>query len=440
MVQPHRWPRLFFALAAAALALVVAPAARAQSVTINAAGVTRDVARGGSTSINQYWISQSDCVQDDVLHFPLSVDQYSGYQLQAWVGGAGTDCTTYEARNGSTATCWLVWQGTPVNNIPVVDVRVRDLVGQHKPSSPTSGPGSGTVEDCEGTQQGSPDPQSVTINFLFVSSGQYAGQGSKWDTKYDLVGPNAPGAVSAGIGDTILVLGWNPSVGQTDLAGYNLYCDVAPSGSSAGVLDAATDAPQVTLPPCPDAAAAPPPDGGSDADLDAGSDADLDADLDASPADADVADAVDLDACTPVTPGPSDDAGQAGSTCSPNLTPGVVPEGRFLCGQITNATAASGILETDANGNALVNGVTVSVAVAAFDLVGNVGPLSNVTCTAPEPVDDFFRLYREAGGTGGGGYCDVGGGVGRAAGGAGLLGAALALAFVSVRRARRTGR
>jgi hypothetical protein len=47
------------------------------------------------------------------------------------------------------------------------------------------------------------------------------------------------------------------------------------------------------------------------------------------------------------------------------------------------------------------------VGMAAVDLVGNPGDLSDVKCVQPKPVSDFYRLYRQAGGEAGGGYCSV---------------------------------
>ncbi len=73
-----------------------------------------------------------------------------------------------------------------------------------------------------------------------------------------------------------------------------------------------------------------------------------------------------------------------------------------------------------------------TVAIAAIDGVGNTGPLSVVSCNTPEPIDDFFKVYRDAGGQAGGGYCQAGPvGVG---GGASLLAAASSLAAWLLRR------
>jgi hypothetical protein len=53
----------------------------------------------------------------------------------------------------------------------------------------------------------------------------------------------------------------------------------------------------------------------------------------------------------------------------------------------------------------LQNGVYYAVAASSYDAVYNSGPLSNVTCEAPQLVTDFFELYRADGGKAGGGFC-----------------------------------
>jgi hypothetical protein len=54
----------------------------------------------------------------------------------------------------------------------------------------------------------------------------------------------------------------------------------------------------------------------------------------------------------------------------------------------------------------LTNGATYSVVVSAVDGSCNVGPQSTPEqCDFPAPVNDFFKLYREAGGQAGGSFC-----------------------------------
>ncbi|MBW2524611.1 MAG: hypothetical protein JRI23_10570 [Deltaproteobacteria bacterium] len=73
------------------------------------------------------------------------------------------------------------------------------------------------------------------------------------------------------------------------------------------------------------------------------------------------------------------------------------PPGLERCGSTTSET--SGIAE------GLEVGASYAVAVAGYDLVGNVGNLSELACGSPEPVDDFFEIYRKSGGEAGGGFC-----------------------------------
>ena len=74
------------------------------------------------------------------------------------------------------------------------------------------------------------------------------------------------------------------------------------------------------------------------------------------------------------------------------------PDPAYLCGsgQKTSQTA-------DARG--LVNGVPYNVAVAAFDTYANTGVLSTLQCQVPQPITGFYKAYRAAGGTAGGGFC-----------------------------------
>jgi hypothetical protein len=84
----------------------------------------------------------------------------------------------------------------------------------------------------------------------------------------------------------------------------------------------------------------------------------------------------------------------------------------------------------------LTNGVTYNVVVAAVDAFGNIGPPSPQNCDYPAPVNDFFKVYRGAGGGAGGGFCALEA-VGAPAGSTVAFGGAGALLFAAVRRRRR---
>jgi len=213
--------------------------------------------------------------------------------------------------------------------------------------------------------------------------------GTVWKTKFDLAGPTPPHSVTAGVGNTLIVVKWSEST-DTDKAGYKFYCDPIP-GSSSG---------QGLMIPF-----------GGDASVDGG-------DGDEAGADA----ASDASGGTGGSAGAGGGSGGAGGggTSSGGACPasalveGTEPDPSFECG---SGVGTSGTI------SGLVNGVSYTVAVAGFDSVRNVGKLSNVACATPSQVDDFFAVYRDAGGRAGGGFCtvvSVGGGTG-GAGAAGLV-------------------
>jgi hypothetical protein len=86
----------------------------------------------------------------------------------------------------------------------------------------------------------------------------------------------------------------------------------------------------------------------------------------------------------------------------------------------------------------LTNGSTYNVVVAAVDGSGNVGPQSTPeVCDYPAPVNDFWKLYKEAGGPAGGSFCAL-----EAAGaptGLTLFSAGLGAAAFALARRRRKG-
>ncbi|PKN50090.1 MAG: hypothetical protein CVU63_00285 [Deltaproteobacteria bacterium HGW-Deltaproteobacteria-20] len=405
-----RHPKTFLLVAlVAAFAVLWTGSAFAQTVAINEGSIQRSTSFR-SSSQNPLWISKSDCLVNDQIMFPLTVSNYGSYQLEVWAGSASDDCRTPEARRGTTAVCWQVWKGVPTSTGLEVMVSVRDIVSRNKPSEggPT-GPGSGTIDDCEWTEA-TTAPQEVALYFMFVDAGsdQQMG-GAIWKTKFDLAGPTAPNSVSAGIGDTLVVVNWKEST-DTDKAGYRFYCDPIPGkeGEQTNVetfdLDASLD-------------------GDLDAnDGDAGDGGDTDAAIDAGDADTDA----DTEAGTEA--GTDSGSTNTGSACPTNvLVASTAPNEAYYCG------SGSG---TSGKVSGLKNGVQYSIAVASVDGVGNVGKLSNVTCATPSPVDDFFKVYRDAGGQAGGGFCAVTGGVGHGAGIAGLLLVGLAALGSTIRRRR----
>lgn len=124
----------------------------------------------------------------------------------------------------------------------------------------------------------------------------------------------------------------------------------------------------------------------------------------------------------------------AGSCSSTLLVAGEIPDSTLVsCGSAAKASAT-------ATAKGLTNLTSYAIAVSSEDILGNVGPLSEIVCGTPAPVDDFFDAYRQAGGKGGG--CNVSDGVLDDVASFGLGGVGLGLAglVLLVRRSRRASR
>jgi hypothetical protein len=102
---------------------------------------------------------------------------------------------------------------------------------------------------------------------------------------------------------------------------------------------------------------------------------------------------------------------------------------KYLCG-------TSSVTSTKINVEHLKDGYYYNIAVGAVDALGNVGPLSNVVCGEPVPVNDFWKIYNQDGGRAGGGFCSAEG-VGTPAGTSGLGAITVASMVAMVRRRRR---
>lgn len=377
--------RLTLGLAVMAVGLGVGRPARAQSISL---GV--DVVRSASARpIDQFplYVSYADCVSDDVFSFPVNLTNLSVpsqvTSIEAWLTEGGTnDCTLNSSRAGLVPVCKLVYQQAAGQSKSVIaKVPARDIANAL------------TTTGCVDTGANTL-PREVRIYFLAIRSSTVGGDVPATDavvfdkTKVDLLGPTAPTDITVGIGENALILSYTPSTEQ-DTLGYRFFCD---TGEEAPEEDA----------------------GGGGAD--AGSDAAADA-----------ADAGDVGDAGEVAPSVGEFPGAASCPPSSVLIPGQLPAGRAACG---SSRSPKGVA------SGLTNGLESTVGVAAFDQVGNLGKLSDLVCGTPNPIDDFFKLYRQAGGQAGGGFCSVGSFPGASLVGVGVLSTAMALALRRGRRRR----
>jgi hypothetical protein len=225
-----------------------------------------------------------------------------------------------------------------------------------------------------------PDARDANVWFLLVrSTGTDVAEGDylTWaDGKVDLLPPTGPTDLVLKQLDSGLQVEFTPSTDSSDAFGYNAYCD--PPSSTVPSAVAATGA------------------GGG-------------------------------------TSGAGGAGGGSGSDCTSSLlTPGTEPN-TLACGEATGTTVSS------VTANGLDNGTSYAIAVTARDAVGNESVLSELLCGEPKPVDDFFTVYRDAGGEGGGGYCTIAG-VRLGAGDIGLVAAFVAAGGALAYRRRRARR
>lgn len=463
-------PRWSTCLAAGIVAFLLAPqTALAQSIELNPANVRRS---GGfrDQSQNPTWISRADCVAGDNLIFPLVLAGFPvGYSMQVWVGESGAQCNDINNRTGTTAKCWKVSDFTPTSTTtPEISIPVRDIIAR-KIGSNTS---TGSESDCDNSSFSSNDtPQPLDLYFLPIQ-GNTTGTGVIYSTKVDLLGPAAPAGVKVGVGEGLLVLEWSqvtsgditgyqffcdpppgsdassevrpsdePSPFEDDCAEAGRSGSGGAAGESgaaggSGSSGAAGTVSGVDTSGLGDNGSA--GEGGAAGDAGTAGDGGASGEAGAAGAAQDGGAAgtlqlpggsggSDAGAGGEAGEGSSGTAGEAGSAgasgeagaagaagaCEPaqgsacpsvNLVGGktLKDPGKYLCGSVSGLSATKGSVTN------LTNFKTYTVAIAAVDGVGNVGPLSTLACDAPQPIDDFFKVYRDAGGQAGGGYCQMG--------------------------------
>ncbi len=301
-----------------------------------------------------------DCNNNVKIRFTLSMTSIdtSNFSLQAFAGPS--DCGPIAARTANTAVCWPVLG----NNIAqasssTVDINVRDIVSQigRNGSGINLSYSSAPSTVCTGGSG------AVSVYFLLVpaANGDATGQSSAFKVK--LVGPPAPTVTSVGSGDGLLNVAWKPAT-DTDTQGFVVYTDPP--------INAVADAGGVTT--CADAGFS---DGGVD---DAGNPINI-----------------PNDASCAFTPIAVSDGGACGTSALLGGVPGSSLSG-FEAARTGNTTSNLSV-------KGLANLTTYNVAVAATDSYGNVGPISapsTSSCGAPQPIDDFWKQYRQNGGTAGG--------------------------------------
>jgi hypothetical protein len=410
-----------------------------------------------SQQLSPYAISYSDCIADQSLQFNLLLDGFDGSEfMEIWATATG-DCTATTARGvGATAaTCWQLQGGSQgkVIGIPTslpFTLRVQDIIGsQTTIPAPGTPPVSSGADAC--TAQTTFVGVPITIWFLPTDSTHtVVGTAYSYALTSDTVGPPPPIGVGETVGDTLFNITWTPNA-DSDTVGYDVFMD-----PPRGVSDAAASSPlgvPTAVQYCLDS-------GTSSTTTTTTTDDDASSDATTSITTTSVADASCI---TIYTSGSNSSSLTNGGSCtSPNLSSGFSVSGTVTDEESGVVSSGGGIstvactYAVDIAGDCysagnltitgesttsypikgLTNGTIYDVVVSAVDAVGNVGPPSSCVHDYPAPVNDFWDLYKGAGGKSGGSFCALDA-VGLPVGSAGLAGGIGVGLLAAFRRRRR---
>ena len=316
--------------------------------------------------------SYQNCVDNEKFVVTVPVTSWGNAQnlnVFATVESDEVDCSDKDSRAIRPGACIDLGTYEPSPPSVTVNVGIRKVIN---------------ADSAEGCAK---DLNNAPINLYFLLVGTTSSTLQKYvysKLTIDLVGPNAPGNLRAGSGENKLLLKWSVPSDKL-IQGYRFFCAPAQAGP---VPETANDA---TLPGSEGGAggatlrtllgAAGLAEGGSQPAAGAGGVSQTEATANG----ADVA----------TSSGSSDcwtDAFQAED---------LAVDSAYACGKVDSATT------TEGKTSWVTNGTEYAVGVAAVDSSGNVGPLSNLACATPQEVNDFYEVYRRAGGRGGGGLCTL---------------------------------
>ncbi len=336
-----------------------------------------------------------------------------GAHGEIWLG-EGVDCSIGTERSGGTARCVFLRNFDTVAN---QDLSIgADEIANHFSN----------VSECV-------DSGNVTLGreislyfLVLTSASQDVGQENRFawpadepnvTAKVDLLGPSPPTGLVALTGDESIIVGFS-SNSDTDKQGYYVYAEridgadvVASSGAGGNGGSGGFGG-----------------GGGSGGFGGSGGSG-------GGTAGGGATDLTTSSTSTSASTTSSSTGGAETNTCGGSV---LIPD-EFPPDDDVYNKGSTGKTSTEVQAKGLENQIDYAVAVAAYDLVGNVGKLSEVVCGTPLPVDDFFKKYRQAGGEAGGGFCNFNGTGGRFTSGA-LVALGLALSGLALRRRARSNR
>lgn len=346
--------------------------ASAQTVTFQpTTPIERSPDERAATEALRWIINREECDDEGAFfRFNLAITGWaSGQNFEVWgTTLSSADCTQPDQQTGATARCVkldtsLQWNGE-MTRTEAVQFSIKELIGLSMEE--------GLADDC-GISSDNPTLRDLVIYFMLTSGGAVvANSALKWPSasmaspKIDLWGPAPPTKVTVAPseGSVSLTVEGAKETGSTEVVycakdGKILNGDEEEGGSSSCACNGAGNEGGGT--------------GGSGGAGGGGASG----------------------SGGGATSSSSGSSGDASKCTEAPLVADTLPD-------LTWVPCAEGTKVEE-----LENNVAYAMAVAYRDQVGNVGKLSPVVCATPEPVDDFYEVYRQNGGQGGGGYCSI---------------------------------
>jgi hypothetical protein len=225
--------------------LAFAQPSAAQSVTLNPIGPTHS--DNGRANLLNTQLNHHDCVVDDVLSFPVTLDGYAGLTLEVW---AGVGCDNVGVRKDiASKECWKLASFAPSSSSPPpISIPVRELISSYT----RAGVDPSSASDQDSACQGPVDavgPASLTVYFMLIDPASFAVKGTlaTWRATLKLSAPPPPDRVSLGVGNEELIAAFSYDQISADVTsnGYQLYCEPKAGGtgdSDSGLLACAPSA------------------------------------------------------------------------------------------------------------------------------------------------------------------------------------------------------
>jgi hypothetical protein len=342
---------------AAGISTATAAAADDAGTSTNQAGVisVTGVERTGvhrHALLQPNWINYQDCREGatDALVFKLAISGGTNQTIETWVSRGGPNCVDANIRLDGVS-CMKLNDLSSTSASPQVKTTVAELLSKFP-----------IMDECGET---STSRSPVPLNFFFLVNPEKIGMTTDYaiwsDGGFDLWGPSPPSKLAILSGDNELDVSFSGNPGDAaDLGGYHVYVDNGELDGSDGLTTTTTS-------------------GGT------------------------TSSGEHVSNC---------DSGVVHLSCKPEshtLVSGAIPDEKSYA----KYQQSGRVLPEAAEGNItnLENYKAYVIAMAAYDKVGNLSPLSDLVCGVPEEAVIILRANDCAGGLTeqGCGFCSLGG-------------------------------